>query len=186
MKKYLFITFAFALVFASQASEAEAACSAGYRDSAAVNRDFPGRSIGLPFNVFTATEQSNGTLISTDLWIRGGNCDQRDRVDMQIGNQGPGTTYVYTKGYILNSGGTSWQPVTFSELNSDGEYVRDKDGKVTPWYDGVMRYTANTSSGPDSVYVLAYMCHYENKKWNCGCTDKNCSQSNWQVQRISQ
>jgi hypothetical protein len=85
--------------------------------------------------------------------------------------------YIYTTGYLFKTGGTAWNPISYTSTESL---------IAGAWYPKTANTTINLTStelAQDS-YVLSYMCSWTGSGWKCGCRDQACTQSYWQIQNF--
>jgi uncharacterized protein YkwD len=96
-------------------------------------------------------------------------CDE-EVVIAEVGN-GRKSTFIYKTGYVYQEG--QWVDFDYA-----GENMRED------WLIG--EATAELPLDEDNFegenYYLAYVCQYIYKQWKCGCTDRDCESSFWQVQ----
>ena len=82
------------------------------------------------------------------------------------------TSYAYELGYIWN--GSNWQQFTFTPTSA----------KSGSWI--VARGTHTLTAQPSvPLYFVAYICSWDGSAWKCGCRDRTCATSYWQLQAIA-
>lgn len=90
-----------------------------------------------------------------------------------VGNGG-NTEYVYKYGYEYYD--NKWQRIEF-----------DGDTAVGSWFrgDASTKLTRTSDELEGHNYVLAYTCKWHGGKWKCGCRDRACDKSYWQMQSFT-
>lgn len=89
---------------------------------------------------------------------------------VQMGS-GAANQYIYTQGYLWN--GSQWQPLSLTANGSP---------QTGAWFAGSAQAQVSLAKAP--ALVLGYICQFESGAWKCGCRDKACSTSQWQLQAI--
>jgi hypothetical protein len=107
---------------------------------------------------------------------------EADRTDIALGNgreagtgaTKAGLTYVYHQGYWND--GSAWNQTPYSAQCSG----TDKTKVAGVWCKG----SATASIPPSAKWFVGYTCIWSGTKWECGCTDTQCSSKYWQVQGV--
>lgn len=88
----------------------------------------------------------------------------------EIGD-GETTTAIYERAYAYKDG--KWDPLYLvSDSPKSGQWFLGKATTVLPF--------RGATTTPD--VIVAYTCAKVNDQWKCGCRDKACTQSYWQIQ----
>lgn len=115
---------------------------------------------GMPFNVLS---QSQELLVSVAC--------TRTGAELAVG-VGHNLQYLYQFAYVWRGG--SWQRLQLSGANKVGG----------AWFVGraQTRLPHTSAELSQNNFVVAYVCTWQNTQWKCGCRDRACSQSFWQLQ----
>lgn len=91
-------------------------------------------------------------------------------LSLEVGNN-QSYQYVYKIGYFYRNG--AWEPFTFSNAKTDSD-----------WIIGTANASINLSETErlNTNYVVTYVCTWTGTAWKCGCRDKACTSSHWQLQ----
>lgn len=98
-------------------------------------------------------------------------CDAKG-TQISIGD-GSELTYIKRTMYVASDKG-EWAPVSLA-----GEGVQDMS-----WVKGSAHGNLPTSTISTGVFnfTIAYICHWENNAWACGCSDSTCDNNRWNIQ----
>jgi hypothetical protein len=80
---------------------------------------------------------------------------------------------IYERGYEYAGPSKGWQVINF--------VGRKRFSGGGPWYEGEVVYDKLTQFR-EATYVVAYVCTWTGAEWKCGCRNKACAQSFWQLQ----
>ena len=82
--------------------------------------------------------------------------------------------YLYKNAYYAPQGATSWTPITLTGPNLISN----------TWLpaQGIASITLPAAATP--VRVIGYICSWTGFEWKCGCMDRACTTSYWQLQKI--
>jgi hypothetical protein len=186
--KYIFFCLVCVCASGLFASSVDAATCHRFNNSKQISDNVPG--FGLPFNVFNASTNSDGTLTGTEMTMDA-DCqgeNQSAKATVKFGGK-DGGRLIYEKGYRLNTLSQQWEEfnMTPSQAASDRGETRYQNSAyfVYETQTTISRPFFEVGGEVGKVYVIAYMCEEENNEWKCGCTNKACSGHNWQIQGIS-
>ena len=197
--KQIFFALLVISVFAFGVQSAHAGRCDDWNSSDQVNQLWQG--FGVPFNVFTATN-NNGNLIGVDP-LFDSQCPERGTSGAVSGFFGgkSGNHAIYETAYIINSQDNTWRQINLSPSQAAQTAENDRRIPNVRWQDSggndtdYFRYEASGSLGREGngandnfkpgadTYVAAYICIQRNNEWKCGCTDEQCTSSNWQIQK---
>lgn len=106
---------------------------------------------------------------SKEFLIHGTECDGQT-AQVSIGGGAP-EQFIYKNGFRWT--GSDWQeiPLSGSTLVSD------------TWFKG--KATGSVPLGTSPNYLLGYVCQRDEEQWKCGCSDADCSVSQWQIQALA-
>lgn len=113
---------------------------------------------GASYNVLSAARE---------LLLRA-TCTNRTTATTEVGSGTQGQ-YVYHQAYYWT--GTQWKLYTLT-----GTKASDI------WLTGLG--TGSISLRDGLTYFVGYVCQQENNVWKCGCRDKSCATSYWQIQGV--
>lgn len=106
--------------------------------------------------------------------IMGGQCGESS-ITVEAGNW-ENSVYIYKYGYSWNSALKKWERFEFRGAHPSGE-----------WFQG--HASASLSRSLDGLrkdnHMLAYICEKVGSTWKCGCRDRACNTSSWQLQTYS-
>lgn len=125
--------------------------------------DSPGSGVGVPYDVFSVYK-------SVLLKAR---CDNTS-VRFQIGT-GLSTQYIFNSGYEWRN--NAWHKITYTGEIQDGNWLVGNA-------EAIRARTLNDLQ--KQSYFLAYVCTKIDGVWKCGCRDRTCSTSYWQMQSFQQ
>lgn len=117
---------------------------------------------GSPFSFFVTDNMPLFTVM----------CDtsqQSVSAEVQISSQIIPVIYTYKQGFAWNSG--KWEQKTVSCANT-------KNG----WCVGEAKMSVDNLSAGSEYFVAMYTCQKIGRQWKCGCRDKICANSYWQLQ----
>ena len=126
--------------------------------------EFPNtRDFGVPYNVFDAGLPNMIKIV----------CNAPSST-AYIG-YGQNNHYIFQEAYMWR--GSNW------ERQGVSGPIKDRD-----WLVGEAIAAMNTSEADlgQRQWFVAYICHYVNEQWQCGCSDQNTCQNNrWSIQSFS-
>lgn len=126
------------------------------------NADMPNslRAFAIPFSPKGTGELLMGVFCSGDT------------VEASIGNDDP-STYI-SRNAFLAKGNQAWQSIAL-----EGDQPIEGG-----WYVGSARALLPVRSADltEHHFLIAYMCHWQDAKWQCGCDGQKCENSKWNVQ----
>jgi hypothetical protein len=119
------------------------------------------QGFGAAYNPFSPSEE---LLLNVE-------CGSASDATLTVGN-GQSTTYVYRLGYEWENGG--WK-----QIDLGGSQIAAQD-----WFVGSVKANLFRSKEQlaDDNFFVAYICLWQNNGWRCGCRDRDCIQSYWQMQ----
>lgn len=86
----------------------------------------------------------------------------------------PGTDgYTYQYGYYYHD--RSWQRFEYQGRGSNASWLQGK---------AMYQISSRIAAPGDTLYFVAYTCMKDGRQWYCGCTDKACTDSRWQIQKV--
>ncbi len=94
---------------------------------------------------------------------------QATEAQVQVSTQVSPAIWTYNRGFVWNSG--KWEQKTVSCANT-------KNG----WCVGEARMNIDNLSASSEYFVAMYTCQKIGRQWKCGCRDKICANSYWQLQ----
>ena len=94
-----------------------------------------------------------------------------DTVEIEIGS-GAANEYIYEQAHVYRGG--AWQLI-YPGGEKKGRWIV---GKATT------SLTLTNEEQENGLNIVAYICYWNGTEWKCGCHDKNCTDSFWQLQKI--
>ena len=82
--------------------------------------------------------------------------------------------YSYENAYYAAQGASSWTRISLLGANKTGTWFPSKATAVF------------SPSQDTTTYTIGYICTWNGSKWLCGCRDRSCTQSYWQLQGVKQ
>ena len=111
---------------------------------------------------------------STNQLLLTATCDTSNlQTEFTIGYGHP-DQYVYELGYRYRNG--AWEPLPLQGSNKSGQ-----------WYPGSGSHTVTLTQAELGIpqYFVGYTCHWDGFNWKCGCRDRACNASFWQLQAFN-
>ena len=102
-------------------------------------------------------------------------CDSDVNVTVHAGSSIK-TDYVYDSGYVYRD--NQWVQIALNRSNANVQKIEEH------WFNTIATTTFAMPAGKLSSesYFLAYLCHWNQNKWKCGCSDTACATPKWNIQ----
>lgn len=81
--------------------------------------------------------------------------------------------FIYQQAYVYDRAEENWRGVTLNGASRSGQWLRGSASADV---------ALSTGALAQQNYVLGYICLWDGSGWKCGCRDRTCSQSYWQLQ----